>query len=108
MNHPHRVVRTPVLLFFDLPGDKRRGTPGNLRNAVASREVRCQARSRGDSYTAKKRGVDPDGGYQCTYKAFASGLCGRHYARADTIMIERAALMFKWVNYQGAHPKDIR
>ena len=86
--------QTPVLIWADLPIDLRmtdEERPEIKPYPMPKGRHRCQARSRGDSYIAMKRGVPVNGGWRCRYPAHSAGLCGLHWRKATPAVRNRAA-----------------
>ncbi len=94
MKNPFAFPHTPVLIWVDLPPEKRLDDDPEATNRIAPRlpsAVRCVARSRGDSFLAQMHHVPTDGGYRCWLRARISGLCYRHYNAASPAVRRRAA-----------------
>jgi len=88
------LTKTPVLIWADLPPDKRLADdPEEQRSRlpVLPPDIRCVARSRGNTGTAHIRSVPMDGGYRCQRRAQMHGLCWRHYNRATPAIRRRAS-----------------
>src|SRR5258708_7487789 len=90
-----REIRTPVLIWADLPPNVRLADDPEAQNrnspALPSRQ-RCRARSRGNTYAANQAHVPLDGGYRCQRRAVGEGegLCSVHW-RDATVAVRRRA-----------------
>jgi hypothetical protein len=89
---------TPVLIWADLPPQVRLKDDAQAQNRngpFLPSDVRCQARSRGDTAIANMRDVPLEGGYRCQRRAKIEGLCLRHFRAADPAVRCRAAELAK-------------